>query len=231
MEKALVITSFRRNFHNYRDGVGEELRGILRGKIEIGAEREDMAGITLEELQRYACVICYCPDSWELTGKDPFAAALASYLFAGGRFLLLHIMSFGGFAEGAQLFGGAFRMHPPYQKYRFVPAGTGDKVLEGVKEFSLYEEAHLLHTDRLLPKEMLLFAVCERPMPHSRGVLPHGDIYAQNSGIRVPLAWKYRLCRGKVVYSCPGHNAESFREPSYRRFLQNAVDWLLEQEN
>lgn len=231
MEKALVITSFRRNFHNYRDGVDKELHDILKGKLEIETEREGTERLTLEELQKYACVICYCPALWELTGKEPFAAALASYVFMGGRLLLLHIMSFGGFAEGAQLFGGAFRMHPPYQEYRFVPAGTEDPVLEGVEDFSLCEEAHLLHTDRLLPKEMLLFAVCDRQMPLYRGVLPHQDIYAQNSGIRVPLAWKYRLCRGKVLYSCPGHNAESFREPSYRRFLQNAVCWLLEQED
>ena len=57
---------------------------------------------------------------------------------------------------------------------------------------------------------------------------PHQDIYAQSSGIKVPLAWRLRFCKGKMIYCCPGHNAASFAEPGLQSFLRGCAKWLLE---
>ena len=115
MAKLLVITSYVQNFHNYRDGIDERFHEIFSEQIDCIDETEDFSSLTLERLRGYDCVALYCAATWGLTGTDSFPIALTRYLAGGGRILLNHIVSLGRFPEGAQLYGGAFRMHPPYQ--------------------------------------------------------------------------------------------------------------------
>lgn len=227
MAKLLVITSYEQNFHNYRDGVDAQLRAILGGQFSAIDETEDFAALTYAQLRTYDCVLLFCAATWSVTGRDPFARNLTRYLLTGGSVLVLHIVSLGKFPEGAQLYGGAFRMHPPYQAYTFVPSESGRAWLDGAPSFTICDEAHLLFTERLLERDVLLYAILDDRRQYDSGVLPHQDIYAQGSGIPVPLAWRARYCKGRLIYSCPGHNAASFANPTYAGFLRHCAQWLL----
>ena len=228
MAKLLVITSYVQNFHNYRDGIDERFHEIFSEQFDCIDETEDFSSLTLERLRGYDCVALYCAATWGLTGTDSFPIALTRYLAGGGRILLNHIVSLGRFPEGAQLYGGAFRMHPPYQPYTFYPTQAGRELMSGFESFTIGDEAHLLFTERLLDKEILLYAVDNDHKAYPACATPHQDIYAQSSGIKVPLAWRLRFCKGKMIYCCPGHYAASFAEPGLQSFLRGCAKWLLE---
>lgn len=227
MKKALVITDFNRGFHNYREGVDEQLHEVFSGLLEIDQERQDIEGISLQDMLSEDCLILYCAPVWDLKADSSFMTDLMDYLVNGGRILLLHIMSFGGTAEGAGVFGGSFRMHPPYNRYRILPAKTNDSILQGVAPFEIEDELHLLHMSQLLDKKVLLYGTDVKRRKHAAGPVPYQDIYAREGGLLVPLSWYYTFGKGKVVYACPGHNAQSFQEQIYVRFLRNCMEWLL----
>ena len=119
-------------------------------------------------------------------------------------------------------------MRPPYQPYTFYPTQAGRELMSGFESFTIGDEAHLLFTERLLDKEILLYAVDNDHKAYPACATPHQDIYAQSSGIKVPLAWRLRFCKGKMIYCCPGHNAASFAEPGLQSFLRGCAKWLLE---
>lgn len=228
MARLLVITSYVQNFHNYRDGIDEQIYRILGQQFSVIEETQEFDALSYEDLRAFDCVMLFCAATWTVTGKDPFAVNLTKYLITGGRILLLHIVSLGKFTEGSQLFGGAFRMHPPYQAYTFVPSESGKAFMDGAESFTICDEAHLLFTERLLSKDVLLYAVNNDHRKYDNGVNPHQDIYAQSSGIHIPLSWRVRFCKGKMIYACPGHNAESFANEVYTGYLRNCAKWLLD---
>ncbi len=227
MARLLVITSYQQNFHNYRDGIDTQIHRIFSPFFDTIVETENFAALGAEELQSFDCVLLFCAATWGVGGQDGFTVNLTSFLASGGSVLLLHIASLGKFPEGAQLYGGAFRMHPPYQPYTFVPSEAGRAYLDGADAFTISDEAHMLFTERLANKEVLLSAINNDGKEYDPGVNPHQDIYAQSSGIRVPLSWRLRFCKGKLLYSCPGHNADSFQNSVYVTYLRNCMKWLL----
>ena len=227
MARLLVITSYAQNFHNYRDGVDERFHEIFSPLFDTIDETENFGQLDIAQLRRYDCVALYCAATWGLSGTHPFAVALTQYLAGGGSVLVSHIVSLGSFAEGAQLYGGAFRTHPPYQRYAFRATEAGKALMPGYDGFTIADEAHLLFTERLVGKEVLLYAVDNDHRQYPKCATPHQDIYAQSSGIEIPLAWRMRFCKGKLVYCCPGHNAQSFDEPALKSFLRGCAGWLL----
>ena len=228
MAKLLVITSFVQNFHNYRDGIDKKYHEIFSDRFDSIDETEDFQSLTLQKMQEYDCIALFCAATWGITGKDSFPACLTKYLASGGRIFLNHIVSLGMFPEGAQLYGGKFRMHPPYQPYTFYPTEIGKAFMPEFDSFTIGDEAHLLFTEKLLNKEMLLYAVDNDHKAYPKTATPHQDIYAQSSDIKVPLAWRLHFCKGKMVYCCPGHNAESFANLGLQSFMRGCMKWLLE---
>lgn len=118
-------------------------------------------------------------------------------------------------------------MHPPYQEYTFVPSEIGKEFLGERSSFTIADEAHLLFTERLLNKEILLYAVNNDHKQYAPGVNPHQDIYAQSSGLLIPLSWRLCYCKGKMIYCCPGHSASSFENDVFQTYLKNCMKWLL----
>ena len=227
MAKMLVVTSYVQNFHNYRDGVIDEVHAIFGGLYDTIDETEDFRDLTYEKLAEYATVFIYSPQTWGESSDSPFLVALTKYMILGGTVLHCHIACFASSREGKQLLNGGFRMHPPYQAYTFVPTEKGKAFLDGGGEYTHDDEAHLLYSERFLSREVLLSARLQDHRTYDPGVNAHQDIYAQSSGLLVPLAWKYTYGSGKMFYCCPGHSVVSFLDPNLRRFLANGAKWLL----
>jgi len=228
MKKMLVITSYVQNFHNYRDEIYEEVGKIFGKDFDVIDETEDFGCLTYEKLSEYSMVFIYSPATWGVKAKDQFLVALTKYLICGGRILHCHIAGFPSSREGKQLFNGGFRMHPPYQKYTFVPSESGKEIFGDMDSFAFDDEAHLLYSERLLDRDVLLYAVLQDHRSYDTGVNPHQDIYAQSSGIKVPLSWKYKYGSGKMFYCCPGHSASSFKREELQKYLLNGTKWLME---
>ena len=227
MAKMLVITSYVQNFHNYRDGIIDEVHSIYGDLFDTIDETEDFAELTYEKLSEYAMVFIYSPQTWGLSADSPFLCALTKYMILGGNVLHCHIACFASSREGKQILNGGFRMHPPYQPYTFVPTKAGEAFLDGCGEYTHGDEAHLLYSERFLDREILLSARLQEGRTYEPGVNAHQDIYAQSSGLLVPLAWKYTYGSGKMFYCCPGHSVVSFLDPHLRVFLRKGAEWLL----
>lgn len=238
MKRALIITRFCLGFHNYRSGIDQELLGILPEDLLL-AERDDPEKITLAELREYDLILFYCAGTWGLFGDSAFLTGLITYVASGGSVMILHVNCLGQSEEGGAVFGGRFSMHPPYGRYHMVPVGKErDPILQGVSDFYVNDEMHMLYVDSFLKKEVLLYCECtdsdlqgrKRPPLERRGAgtIPHQDIYGTAGGLKVPVAWRYDYGAGKVLYILPGHNAQTLREPNLRRLIRNGSRWLLE---
>ena len=232
MNQALILAKSGPSFHHYWGGTDVQLRQILSPVLSIAGERDDPENISAEELERYGLVVLYCPGTWGFPGDSPFITGLITYLVHGGRLLILHVNCLGMSPEGGAVFGGRFCMHPPYGLCRIIPAGgQQDPIFHGVADFYVQDEMHMHYMDPFLEQEVLLW--CESAgapqsgKPPFTGRIPHQDIYAAGSGLRVPAAWRFRYGAGKVLYVCPGHSAQSYREENLRRFLRNGTEWLL----
>lgn len=236
-----MITQFKLNFHNYKNGTDQELRQIFSPVLSIADERDDPENITLEDMRKYDAVLFYCAGTWGISGDSDFLVDLITYVASGGCVMILHVNCLGQSGEGGAVFGGRFCMHPPYDEYHIIPAERdGDPILQGVSDFYIYDEMHMLYADVFLKKDVLLYCACVDKTPggnggpaaneSARGPIPHQDIYGKKGGLRVPVAWRYVYGEGKILYVLPGHNTQSYKEPNLRRFLRNGAEWLLARE-
>lgn len=228
MKKALILARFQRNFHNYRNGVNTALQSCFPPTLRIKEERDDPEQVTLTQMQQYDVVILYCASTWGLAGNSDFITNLITYLLQGGSIMILHVNSLGETEEGGAVFGGRFCMHPPFDRYRMIPAVSDDPVLRGVSEFFVEDEMHMLFTDMVLEKEILLYCEYAGEGKHLHNShIPHHDIYGKSGRLQVPAAWKYHYGMGRVMYICPGHHASTIQEPSLQRLITNGLFWLL----
>ena len=225
-KKAFLCSSFAPGFHPFRTGTDQEIVSIFSETYDIVTVTDKFQDMTLAEMRQYDCLMFYSAPFWGLKGDSDFVANLLEYIVTGGSFIILHIISTGGIPETAQVVGCAFRMHPPFNRYRFEPAQNGHPILDGIEPFELDDEMHQVYTEEVLNRTLLLTVRNDNGQPHASGPVPHQDIYAKNSGNGVDLAWCHEFGKGRIVYACPGHNAESFRNPMLRKFLQNCGKWL-----
>ena len=229
-KRALLCTNFSPGFHNILAGTKEEILSIFDGHFEFAEVTDECTSKSMDELRGYDCIMFYCAALWSAGPDSDFFANLIDYLANGGSAIVLHFMSPGHMAdEGAQVFGGRFVMHPPYKRCKVVPGSKKHPITEGIKPFEIDDEMHQLFTEEFLDKTVLLDCVNDECSSRAGGVIPHRDIYAKNSGVLVPLAWCHEFGKGRIIYSCPGHNAESFKVEEYRKFLVRCGKWLVEE--
>jgi len=112
-------------------------------------------------------------------------------------------------------------LHPQFQQALLVPDLPADPIVAGVPE-------PWLRTD-----EWYSFAASPRAADLRVLVSIDEASYAPEilgRSIRMgddhPMIWKHCVGSGRVVYSAPGHTAESFAEPGYRALLGRALRWV-----
>ena len=59
------------------------------------------------------------------------------------------------------------------------------------------------------------------------GLTFNSDSGAVREGVVSAVAWAHERGQGRVVVSTVGHNLDALWKPSYWRFQENAIRWLL----
>lgn len=159
------------------------------------------------KLSDFSLCICYV-DAFANAGKPPLscqqAAALKEYLKQGGNMLSFHNgISLQDTPGLSDVMGARFTHHPPYDELQ-IRIKTGHPVTDGVQDFTISDEPY--HFE--VPGVLDLLASYEY----------HGRL--------LPAAWERKVGGGTLIYLMPGHDHTAFQCESYRRLIQNSVNYL-----
>lgn len=228
MKKALLLTSFKPGIHAFTPEVKEAFCQALDcfDNIEI-AQSALLVDMTREQLAHYDALVLFSAPLGQLGKKADIAALLVDYLAGGGGIMVVHYACTGEIDELAQVVGARFRMHPAYNHYRIFPGAHEHYTLEGLTPFQVQDEMHQVYIDPFLPRQVLLRCLNDEGARRGNAYPSTLDLYAKNSGVWVDSAWCHEFLDGRVVYTVPGHDAQSLIQPQYRDFLSRCARWLM----
>ena len=134
--------------------------------------------------------------------------ALYRYVEIGGGALFLHAGLVGIYLDSVyhKITGGAFLNHPPGTAVTYLPVNKSHPLLSGVEAFTELDEKYVCQID---PDVEVLLAGAD------------GDHAGTISG------WCKTLGKGRTVSFAPGHTLEVANNPNVKRFVKNAVAWLM----
>lgn len=184
-------------------GPDKEISEIL-SEFDI-VQTEDYDQFKEENLKQYNLCISFT-DRWSDKLTDSQTTGLLSYVAHGGGLLMIH----NGIAiqtryELAQLAAGKFTRHPEQKPLTYTPTSSGHIILEGIESFTEKEEPYQFLMDNLAQTSLLL--------------------EYESEGRQWPAAWAHSYGSGRVVYLSPGHNIETFHNPTYRRLIHRSGLW------
>jgi type 1 glutamine amidotransferase len=195
------ITNFK--YHPLQ-AVVHDITSVFENHIDIEIS-EDREKLTAEQLKPYDLCISYT-DSWRIQVTPEQVAGLLSYVSGGGGLLVIHNgISLQARYELSQLLGAKFTGHPPYAPLAFNLTAAEHEITQGIEPFSMDEEPYRYDMDPFTEKTVLLEYTHE--------------------GERWPAAWAHEYGLGRVVYLMPGHHAESFKHPAYRKLILHSGQW------
>ncbi|WP_158279801.1 ThuA domain-containing protein [Coraliomargarita sinensis] len=152
--------------------------------------------------------------------------SLVDYVAEGGGLVLLHgaITSFNYSDEFSQLAGGSFDYHPRQQEVTLHPVVPDHPILKpfGGEPFVHYDEPYILGG----AYEKMNFA----PMLEMETSSIQVNSEKQKKAIAaIPryVAWIKTHEKGRVFFSSPSHNAQSFHQPELLSFLLNGMQYAI----
>jgi type 1 glutamine amidotransferase len=149
--------------------------------------------------------------------------SLVDYVADGGGLVLLHgaIANFAKSDEFSELAGGSFSYHPPQQEVTLHPVCPDHPMLTcfGGKPFVHIDEPYVMGGayERFQFAPMLELETKGIKMNKDRGFdkLPRY------------VAWIRTHHKGRVFFSSPSHNAQSFERPELLQFLLNGMQFAV----
>jgi Uncharacterized protein conserved in bacteria len=204
-KKIIIIGDYEIAKWHPLKGVDEHLIKILDGyDITIKA---DYSELTSCELKQYDLLICYT-DAWRTTGTKQAVGAILSYIAEGGKILSLHSGIIMRTTPEMELMQGArFTGHPEACDLVYTPTESTHAIMNGITQFTIFEEPYRFAMDELAEPEMLL-------------------TYS-HEGADYPAAWVLPYGMGDVVYLSMGHSAKSFETEMFRKMILNSVEWCI----
>jgi uncharacterized protein len=203
--KAVVIGDYTEPDYHPMKNIEESLKETLLNNLDL-TFTEDRNYFNYEELSKFNLCILYV-DSFGKKLSQQHIKGLLTYVLNGGGLLVIHNgLSYQDNAEFAQLVGGKFVSHPPYQMLNYRVEKVKHPILEGVEDFEMTEELYTFDIDNFSNHEILL--------------------YASNLELTMPAAWVKNFGEGKVVYLAPGHDAKSFDNTSFRKLIVNSAMYV-----
>lgn len=204
-KKAIIIGEYSVVEWHPLSGTDKVLQGIL-SDFETDCT-EDYDAFKAENLGKYDLCISFV-DHWNESLTDEQTAGLLTFVCTGGGLLLIH----NGIAiqnrfELAQLVGAKFTMHPDQKVLTYTPVAADHIIVEGIGSFSFQDEPYQFEFDNFTEKTLLL------------------DY--ESEGNRWPSSWAHKYGMGRVVYLSPGHNAEAFQDPMYRKLICRGALWCI----
>lgn len=165
---------------------------------------DDLAALSADNLTRYAGVVNYT--TARDISDDQYGSLLA-FVRAGGGYIGVHCGSdsFRNQPDSKRLLGGWFLEHPPQLDIVVEIADPAHPITGPLSSFVVFDELYTLDDN---PDDYHLLA---RSPSH---------------GLQ-PVAWTRAEGPGRVFYLSIGHNAETYVEPTYRRFLQRGAQWAI----
>jgi uncharacterized protein len=206
MLKGIVIGDYLDAPYHKLGAVEEELKEILSNSVEL-TFTEDRDYFNYNKLSEYDICILYV-DCWGKKLGEEQMAGLLCFIASGRSIVTIHNgISYQSNAEFAQLIGGKFIGHPPYQKLTYNIVKEEHPIVKGISDFEMEEELYTFELDNLCDKEILMTAT--------------------DGNITAPAAWIKKYGKGKVVYLAQGHDKKSFENLSFRKLIKNSVEWLI----
>lgn len=207
--RAVLIGDNSKAKYHPLQNVQEELLRILEGDVEVKCT-EEYEILSSESLAQYDLCISYA-DRWDDKITSEQAAGLIRFVSGGRGFLVIHNgISLQSKYECAQLVGGKFTGHPPYQKLDFQVACPEHYIMQGIGDFTMEEEPYRFEMDSFVERQVLL-------------QYPFGDDL-------FPAAWAHEYGMGRVVYLAPGHNKNSFLNAAYGEIIVRSARWASRRE-
>ena len=210
MRKGILLFGNREAIYHPVTGFGERLADLLPEYAVTVTEEEEQ----LSRLDEFDLCVMYREFEEPPLG-DEAAAGLLMYPAAGGPLLVIHNgISIQSRGDLAQLVGGAFTGHPPYEELPVVHYKIDDRehpIMKGVEDFDAPDELYRFTRANLADCHLLLSY--------------------EDEGRRYPAGWVRTYGRGTVVYLCCGHNAGIFDAPDFCRMIKNTADWLTEERS
>ena len=182
---------------------------VLIGKIdEFGEKYKDMPLNEREELAKM------------------LYRSLVDYVADGGGLVLLHgaITNFNYSDEFSAMVGGSFDYHPPQQDVTLLPVQPDHPLLKpfGGKPFVHYDEPYVMKGAYknfdfapMLEMETANLNIRNERQRNRMAELPRY------------VAWIKPYKKGRVFFSSPSHNAQSFERPELLGFLLNGMQYAL----
>lgn len=179
---------------------------VLVAKMgEAGAKYNDMPAAQREELAK------------------ALYRSLVSYVEQGGGLVLMHgaIANFSNSKEFSTMVGGSFSYHPPQQEVTLIPVQPEHPMLKpfGGKPFVHIDEPYIMAGayDQFLFSPMLELDTSNINMNQKRDIqkLPRY------------ISWIKPSKKGRVFFSSPSHNAQSFERPELLQYLLNGMQYAM----
>jgi type 1 glutamine amidotransferase len=205
MKKLLVIGEYNALYHPL-SALEEQLKSILSDEFVLEFT-ENYNNLDYNELKNYQAIISYT-DCWDNGPSTGFAAALQCYIITGGSLLVIHNgISLQKKYEMAQMIGAKFMGHPERTNLRYTDFNQEHPIMNGITEFSLYEEPYQFEFDPFVEKTVLFYYTYE--------------------DTQYTAAWAHNYGKGNIVYLSPGHDSSIFECTEFRKIIRNSVNWLV----
>jgi len=101
-----------------------------------------------------------------------------------------------------EILGGRFAGHGPVES--FMVEGLESDIFGDIDDFIVKDELYLHET--------------------TTGIDIH--FTAKYEGEKIPVVWTYSYGNGRVVYAVPGHTAETLKNKTYQKLLQQGLKWV-----
>jgi type 1 glutamine amidotransferase len=187
------------------------------------------AGVSAEALAAADLLVL-----WMLVGEGCQAAfeRLRAQVQAGTPLLSVHTALWCATPGGqAMAFGGPYRGHPPYQRFRVTIDQPEHPIVAGVTDFDITDEPYqidhgpdvtvLAHTDGTR------IATTWHDQDRHDPWMVECDTWTRSHTF-LPLVYLKPLGRGWVVGQALGHDATALAQPAVRGITAQAVAWLLD---
>ena len=152
--------------------------------------------------------------------------SLVDYVADGGGLVLLHgaISNFNYSDEFSAIAGGSFDYHPPQQEVTLYPVSPEHPVLRsfGGKPFVHYDEPYVMNRAYA---ELNFAPMLEMDTSNLR--INSEKRKKEMAALPRYVAWIKPYKKGRVFFSSPSHNAQSFERPELLGFLLNGMQYAL----
>ena len=147
-------------------------------------------------------------------------AAMEQYIKSGGGFLGIHAAADTEYDWPfyQELVGAYFKNHPSDP---------------GVREATSRNVAIDHPVSKDLPKDWTRMDEWYNYKDYQDHIIPLYNLDETSyeggeNGAQHPIAWCHEKLGGRAVYTGMGHTKESFSEPEFMKFLENAIEWIAE---